>query len=76
MLAVPVGIAPPAALLQRNTPDPAQSVKVNTMGGDTDGIGHFKARNDTGAIIYTMLNGDCKKISCQGSYRGGPVQAN
>ncbi|MGH8472944.1 MAG: hypothetical protein ACREVJ_10925, partial [Gammaproteobacteria bacterium] len=37
-------------------PNPAQSVKVNTMGGDTDGIGHFKARNDTGAIIYTMLN--------------------
>ncbi|MGH8533264.1 MAG: extracellular native short-chain-length polyhydroxyalkanoate depolymerase PhaZ7 [Gammaproteobacteria bacterium] len=57
-------------------PNPAQSVKVNTMGGDTDGIGHFKARNDTGAIIYTMLNGDCKKISCQGSYRGGPVRAN
>lgn len=57
------------------SPDPAQSVKVNTMGGDTDGIGHFKARNDTGAIIYTMLNGDCKKIACQGPYRGGPVKA-
>ncbi|MGH8507193.1 MAG: extracellular native short-chain-length polyhydroxyalkanoate depolymerase PhaZ7 [Gammaproteobacteria bacterium] len=56
-------------------PDPAQSVKVNTMGGDIDGIGHFKARNDTGAIIVTMLNGDCKKIACQGPYRGGPVRA-
>jgi pimeloyl-ACP methyl ester carboxylesterase len=45
------------------------------MGGDTDGIGHFKAKNNTGEIIYQMLNSDCTDLDCKGTYTGGPVVA-
>jgi hypothetical protein len=44
-------------------------------GGDADGVGHFKARNNTGQIIYEMLNTDCTDMACKGSYTGGPVKA-
>lgn len=44
-------------------------------GGDADGVGHFKVRNNTGQIIYEMLNTDCTGILCKGSYTGGPVRA-
>lgn len=43
---------------------------------DKDGIGHFKARNNTGAIINTMLNTDCKELACKGPYQGGPITAD
>jgi pimeloyl-ACP methyl ester carboxylesterase len=43
-------------------------------GGDADGIGHFKVRNNTGQIIYEMLNSDCTGAACRGDY-GGPVSA-
>ncbi|MBP1711298.1 MAG: lipase [Deltaproteobacteria bacterium] len=42
-------------------------------GGDADGVGHFKARNNAGPMIYEMLNTDCSGIRCKGSYTGGPV---
>lgn len=42
-------------------------------GGDADGVGHFKARNNTGRIIYEMINTDCVGMACKGSYTGGPV---
>jgi hypothetical protein len=44
-------------------------------GGDVDGIGHFKARNNSGAIIYQMLNTECRGLDCKGSYVAGPVTA-
>jgi len=44
-------------------------------GGDTDGVGHFKVRNNTGQIIFEMLNTDCTGMDCKGSYTGGPVKA-
>ncbi|HEX3203672.1 MAG TPA: hypothetical protein VHQ67_02895 [Nitrospiraceae bacterium] len=44
-------------------------------GGDTDGVGHFKAKNNTGEIIYRMLNSDCTELECKGTYTGGPVVA-
>jgi len=44
-------------------------------GGDADGVGHFKVRNNTGQIIYEMLHTDCTGILCRGSYTGGPVKA-
>jgi hypothetical protein len=44
-------------------------------GGDADGVGHFKVRNNTGQIIYEMLNTDCTGMLCKGSYTGGPVNA-
>jgi pimeloyl-ACP methyl ester carboxylesterase len=42
-------------------------------GGDADGIGHFKVRNNSGQIIFEMLNTDCTGLSCKGLYSGGPV---
>jgi pimeloyl-ACP methyl ester carboxylesterase len=44
-------------------------------GGDVDGIGHFKAKNHSGAIIYQMLNSECRGLDCKGSYVAGPVTA-
>jgi pimeloyl-ACP methyl ester carboxylesterase len=44
-------------------------------GGDSDGVGHFKAKINTGEIIYRMLSSDCVGDDCKGAYRGGPVQA-
>ena len=46
----------------------------NQMGGDTDGIGHFKAKNNSGQIIYTILNTPCEGLACKGRYTGGPVR--
>ena len=48
----------------------------NLMGGDTDGIGHFKAKNNSGQILYKILNSDCRGIACASDYAGGPVIAN
>lgn len=45
-------------------------------GGDANGVGHFKARNNTGQILYEMLNTDCTGIACKGPYTGGPVKAS
>jgi pimeloyl-ACP methyl ester carboxylesterase len=42
-------------------------------GGDKDGVGHFKARNNTGRIIYEMINTDCTGTACKGSYTEGPL---
>jgi pimeloyl-ACP methyl ester carboxylesterase len=46
-----------------------------TRGGDVDGVGHYKTKNNTGAISYQMLNSECADIACQGTYAGGPVTA-
>jgi len=46
----------------------------NQMGGDTDGIGHFKVRNNSGQILYTMLDTECEGLTCKGKYTGGPVE--
>ena len=43
------------------------------MGGDTDGVGHFKAKNNSGQILYTILNTTCEGLACKGGYTGGPV---
>ncbi len=45
------------------------------MGGDADGVGHFKSKNNAGEIIYHMLNSDCTDLDCKGTYTGGPVIA-
>jgi len=46
------------------------------MGGDVDGVGHFKAKNNSGAILYQMLNSDCTDLECKGTYAGGPAVAD
>lgn len=44
-------------------------------GGDLDGVGHFKARNNSGAIVVRMLTTDCTDLECAAGYRFGPVSA-
>jgi pimeloyl-ACP methyl ester carboxylesterase len=46
-----------------------------SAGGDADGVGHFKARNQSGEILVQMLQSACRGKDCQGSYRSGPVRA-
>jgi len=45
---------------------------TNFNGGDTNGVGHFKARNNTSTIIYDMLNTTCSGIGCASNYIYGP----
>lgn len=45
---------------------------TNFNGGDTNGVGHFKARNNTGSIIYQMLNTTCSGVACAANYTFGP----
>ena len=45
-----------------------------SAGGDADGVGHFKARNQTGAMLTTMLTTDCRALACKGGYNSGPAQ--
>lgn len=47
---------------------------TNVGGGDTDGVGHFKAKNNTGAIIYRMIGSSCTGTGCASLYSYGPVQ--
>ena len=56
--------------------DMADGSLFTARGGDLDGVGHFKAKNNTGAITYRMLSSDCSGLACRGSYAGGPVVAN
>lgn len=46
----------------------------NVMGGDTDGVGHFHARNNTGKIIVDMLTTNCTGPACAAGYAYGPVR--
>lgn len=55
--------------------DGADGNFYTVAGGDLDGVGHFKAKNNTGQIILTMLTSDCEGLTCQGDYVAGPVEA-
>ena len=48
---------------------------TSLSGGDADGIGHFKVRNNLGQMIFEMLASDCSGMACRGAYTGGPVAA-
>lgn len=43
------------------------------MGGDSDGVGHFHSKSNTGKIILNMLNSNCTGAACAGGYAYGPV---
>jgi len=45
---------------------------TNVNGGDTNGVGHFKARNNGSTIIYDMLNTSCTGVACANNYVYGP----
>lgn len=40
----------------------------NAGGGDIDGVGHFRAKNNTGTIQVEMLTSACTDRTCCGSY--------
>jgi len=42
----------------------------NLSGGDLDGVGHFRAKNNTGAVQLRMLTTSCTGASCCGGYAG------
>lgn len=42
----------------------------NLSGGDLDGVGHFRAKNDTGAVQLEMLTTGCTGAACCGGYAG------
>jgi pimeloyl-ACP methyl ester carboxylesterase len=45
----------------------------NLMGGDsTNGVGHFRSRDNTGSIIQRMLQTDCTGLDCAADYTYGP----
>jgi pimeloyl-ACP methyl ester carboxylesterase len=48
----------------------------NLMGGDSNGVGHYKARINTGAIQYQMLNSDCTNDACSVMGYSGPVKVD
>lgn len=37
-------------------------------GGDIDGVGHFRAKNNTGAVQVEMLTSECTGTGCCGTY--------
>ncbi len=40
----------------------------NTGGGDSDGVGHFRAKNNTGVVQRNMLAGSCTGTGCCSGY--------
>jgi hypothetical protein len=46
----------------------------NVMGGDTNGVGHFRSRGNTGQIIVNMLTTACTGTGCASGYYYGPYQ--
>ncbi|MEM8933896.1 MAG: alpha/beta fold hydrolase [Acidobacteriota bacterium] len=42
----------------------------NLAGGDADGVGHFRAKNNTAAIQIQMLTSSCTGTGCCGGYVG------
>ena len=45
----------------------------NASGGDLDGVGHFRAKNNTGAIQARMLSTTCSGSGCCTGYSGSCV---
>lgn len=45
----------------------------NTGGGDSDGVGHFRSKNNTGAIQRNMITGTCTGTGCCSGYGYGCV---
>lgn len=40
----------------------------NTGGGDSDGVGHFRSKNNTGVIQRNMITGTCTGTGCCSGY--------
>lgn len=55
--------------------DWTQGSPWNVKGGDTDGVGHMRTRNNTGTIVVKMLSTTCTS-GCAADYVYGPAQVN
>jgi pimeloyl-ACP methyl ester carboxylesterase len=66
-----LGAGTPASQVDLNFSDGSL---FNQMGGDTDGVGHFKVKNNSGQILHTMVSTKCEGLACKGGYTGGPVE--
>lgn len=40
----------------------------NIAGGDADGVGHFRSRNNAGQLLINMLRSSCSGTGCCGGY--------
>ena len=60
-----VGHGTPAAGLDFDLSDWSY---YNVGGGDTDGVGHFRARNNTGKILLNFLRTSCSGTGCCSGY--------
>ncbi|WP_425309237.1 hypothetical protein AADG42_10840 [Ammonicoccus fulvus] len=69
---IDVGTGAPAAAMDL---DLADGAVFNMGAGDTDGIGHFKAKNNTGEILVDMLSTECRGAECAADYASGPAVA-
>jgi pimeloyl-ACP methyl ester carboxylesterase len=43
----------------------------NLSGGDLDGVGHFRSKNNTGAVQVNFLTSSCTGAACCTGYAGG-----
>lgn len=67
---IDVGAGKDAAQVDLNWDD---YTPFNLMGGDSSqGVGHFRSRDNTGSIIYRMLQTDCVGLDCAKDYSYGP----
>jgi pimeloyl-ACP methyl ester carboxylesterase len=64
-----IGAGSTAAAIDMNLSD---NLWTNANGGDTNGVGHFKARNNSATIIHRMLTTTCAGLSCASAYSFGP----
>ena len=60
-----VGYGTPAAGLDFDLSD---WTFYNLGGGDSDGVGHFRSKNNTGQILHNMLNTACTGTGCCSGY--------
>lgn len=60
-----VGHGTPAAGLDFDLSD---WTYYNLAGGDADGVGHFRAKNNTGTIQLNMLTTSCSGTGCCSGY--------
>lgn len=51
----------------------ADGSPLNVGGGDgSNGVGHFRAKSNTGAIVQRMLLTNCSGLDCASAYTAGP----
>ena len=60
-----VGMGTEASVLDYNWSD---GYIWNQAGGDTDGVGHYLSKSNTGKIVYQMLNSTCTGAACATTY--------